>query len=115
MINNNKPMVLVLGAIAALFAFSLVVRFAFLSQFGLPGGWLFYLALPIGGIGTIILLLMRLGLLNVGERSIAPIHHSKPANSTSQRLHELETLRAKGFLSGDEYTDERARIISGRE
>jgi uncharacterized membrane protein len=114
MINNNKPMALVLGAIAALFAFSLVVRFAFLSQFGLPGGWLFYLALPIGGIGTLILLLMRLGLINVGQRSISPIQHWQPADSTSQRLHELETLRANGAVSEDEYTDERARIISGR-
>lgn len=113
MINNNKPMVLVLGAIAALFAFSLVVRFAFLSQFGLPGGWIFYLALPIGGIGTLILLLLRLGLLNVGERSIAPIQHWKPADSTSHRLHQLETLRANGTVSGAEYTSERARIISG--
>jgi uncharacterized membrane protein len=114
MINNNKPMVLALAAIAALFALSLVVRFAFLSQSGLSGGWLFYLALPIGGIGTVILLLMRLGLLNVGQRSIAPVQQWQPADSTSQRLHELETLRVKGAVSEDEYTDERARIISGK-
>jgi uncharacterized membrane protein len=111
--SNNKPMVLVLGAIAALFAFSLVVRFAFLSQFGLPGGWLLYLALPIGGIGTLILLLVRLGLINVAGHPIAPIQHWKPADSTSQRLHELETLRANGTVSDAEYTNERARIISG--
>ncbi len=110
---NNKPMVLVLGAIAALFAVSLVVRCAFLSQFGLPGGWLFYLALPLGGIGTLILLLVRLGLINVGVRTIAPVQQWQPADSTSQRLHQLETLRAGGTLSDAEYTNERARIISG--
>ena len=110
---NNKPMVLVLGAIVALFAFSLVVRFAFLSQFGLPGGWLFYLALPIGGIGTLILLLVRLGLINVGGRSIAPVQQWQPADATSQRLHQLETLRANGTVSESEYANERGRIISG--
>ncbi len=111
--NNNKPMVVILGAVAALFALSLIVRFAFLSQFGLPGGWLFYLALPIGGIGTLILLLMRLGLLNVGGQSSAPIQQWQPATSTSQRLQELETMRANGAVSEDEYTHQRARIISG--
>ncbi len=110
---NNKPMVLLLGAIAALFAFSLVVRFAFLSQFGLPGGWIFYLALPIGGIGTIILLLLRVGLINVGGRMTAPVQQWQPADSTSQRLHQLETLRANGTVSDAEYANERARIISG--
>ena len=110
---HNKPMVLVLGAIAALFAFSLVVRFAFLSQFGLPGGWLLYFALPIGGVGTIVLLLLRLGLINVGGRSIAPVQQWTSADSISQRLHELETLRANGTVSDTEYANERARIISG--
>jgi hypothetical protein len=113
MINNNKLMVLVLGAIATLFAVSLVVRCAFLSQFGLPGGWLFYLALPIGGVGTLILLLVRLGLINVGGHTIAPVQQWQPVDSTSQRLHQLETLRAGGTVSDAEYTNERARIISG--
>ena len=109
---NNKPMVLVFGAIAALFAFSLVVRFAFLSQFGLPDGWLFYLALPIGGIGTLILLLVRLGVINVGGHTITPVQQWGAAGSTSQRLHQLETLRANGTVSDAEYANERARIIS---
>ncbi len=110
---NNKPVALILGAIAALFAFSLVIRFAFLSQSGLPGGWLFYLALPIGGIGTLVLLLVRLGVINVGGHTIAPVQHWQPADSTSQRLHQLETLRANGTVSDAEYANERARIISG--
>jgi hypothetical protein len=110
---NNKPMVLVLAAIAALFAVSLVIRFAFLSQFGLPGGWLLYLALPIGGIGTLILVLVRLGVINVGGHTITPVQHWQPADSTAQRLHQLETLHANGTVSDVEYANERARIISG--
>jgi hypothetical protein len=124
--NNNKPIVLVVGAIVALFAASLVLRFVLLSQFGLPGGWILYFGLPVGGIGALILLL-RLGLLNFGESSSATIqhwqHHSAvqvpspasppPAASTSQRLQELETLRASGVLSEADYAAERARIISG--
>jgi hypothetical protein len=122
--NNNRPIVLVAGAIAALFAVSLVLRFVLLSQSGLSGGWILYLGLPIGGIGALALLLVRLGVLNVGDRSNATIqgwqHHGagqwpSPASpaATSQRLQELETLRSSGAISDDEYTTERARIISG--
>ncbi|MDT5141359.1 MAG: hypothetical protein QOI79_691 [Mycobacterium sp.] len=125
--NNNKPVVLVVGAIAALFAASLVLRIVVLSQSGLPGGWILYLGLPIGGIGALALLLLRLGVLNVGERSNATIQHwqhqsaaqgpSLPAPpsaaSTSQRLQELETLRLSGTISDAEYATERARIIAG--
>jgi len=124
--NSNKPIVLVAGAIAALFAASLVLSFVLLSQFGLSGGWILYFGLPIGGIGALILLL-RLALLTFGESSSATIqhwqHHSAaqvpspasppPAASTSQRLQELETLRASGDISDAEYAAERTRIISG--
>jgi hypothetical protein len=125
--NNNRPIVLVAGAIAALFAVSLVLRFVLLGQSGLSGGWILYLGLPIGGIGALALLLLRFGVLNVGDRSNATIqgwqHHgaaqwpspaapAAPA-ATSERLQELETLRSSGAISDDEYTTERARIISG--
>ncbi|HEY1841166.1 MAG TPA: SHOCT domain-containing protein [Mycobacterium sp.] len=119
--NLNKPVVLLAGAIAALFASSLVVRFAVLSQFGLSGGWTLYFGLPAAGIGVLILLL-RLGLLNFGDGSSSTIRHwqhdgavpvpSTPPASTSQRLQEIENLRASGAISEAEYTAERARIIS---
>ena len=67
------------------------------------------------------LLLLRLGILNFGEKpSLATPHwqhHSvaqQPfAAPTSQRLQELETLRTSGTISDTEYSTERARIISG--
>jgi TRAP-type C4-dicarboxylate transport system permease small subunit len=69
--NNNKGVAIALGAVAALFAFSLVVRFVVLSSYGVSGSWM-YFGLPFGGIGLVVLLL-RLGLLNFGERSSRPI------------------------------------------
>ena len=99
----NKPVVLVLGATVGLFAASVLLRFVLLSQSGLSGGWIFYLGLPIGGIGVLALLLLRLRLLNFGERSSTPM---------SRRLEELENLRASGAISDAEYIAERARIIS---
>jgi hypothetical protein len=123
--NNNKPAVLVLAAIGALLAISLVLRFVVMSEFGV--GSIFYFGLPIGGIVALALLLMRLGLLNFGDRPSPTIqgwqHHdaaqaSSPAYSpaaapTSERLEELETLHARGTISEAEYTAERQRIISG--
>ena len=122
--NTNKPIVLVVGAMAALFTASLLLRFVLLSQSGLSGGWILYLGLPIGGIGVLALLL-RLGLLNFGQsatiqgwqqHSAAPAAAPAfplPAAPTSQRLQELENLRASGAVSDAEYNAERARIISG--
>jgi hypothetical protein len=135
--NNNKVIALVLGAIAALW---LLLRFVLLSQTGVPG--FFYFGLPIGGIGVVILLL-RLGLLNSGDKPGGTIQHWQhsgvqapplavplpvasqppfvsrpplasqlPASSVSQRLQELETLRASGAISDTEYTAKRLRIIS---
>jgi uncharacterized oligopeptide transporter (OPT) family protein len=124
--NNNKVVALVLGAIAAVFALSLLLRFVVLSQAGVNGGWIFYLGLPIGGIGALTLLLLRLGLLNFGERSGATIQHWQhnsvvqtpplasppPAASVSRRLQELETMRASGAISDTEYTAKRQQIIT---
>jgi hypothetical protein len=156
--NNNKVVALVVGGLVALFALSLVLRFVLLSQAGVPG--LFYLGLPIGGIGVVILLLLRLGVLNFGQRPGGTIQHwqqhsgvqapplgsppplayqpplasppppplayqpplasppppppayQPPAPSVTQRLQELETLRASGAISETEYTAKRQQIIS---
>jgi hypothetical protein len=121
---NNKPVVILAGAIAALFVISFVVRFLALSQLGLPGGWTLYFGLPVGGIGLLIVLL-RLGLLNFGQDSIAtmrpfqqdavmhaPVKLPPTKAPTTQRLQEIENLRASGAISDDEFTAERARIIA---
>ena len=121
---NNKPAVILAGAIAALFVITFVIRFVALSELGLPGGWTLYFGLPVGGIGLLIILL-RLGLFNFGQGSTATIqplqHHgiahtpwtpAPTAAPTTQRLQEIENLRASGAISDDEYTAERARIIA---
>ena len=122
---NNKPVLILAGMIAAFFVISLVIRFVALSELGLPGGWTLYFGLPIGGIGLLILLL-RLGLLNFGQGPSATMqafqHHGVGARApwtpaptaapTTQRLQEIEDLRASGAISDDEYTAERARIIA---
>lgn len=113
---NNQTKV-VLGAIAAAFAVSLIIRFVVLSQAGVPGMWIYYLGLPFGGIVTVLLLLLRLGLLNFGERPTAIAHHwpqpSPPPPPASQRLEELEALLGRGAISDVEYAEKRARIIAG--
>ena len=119
---NNRTKV-ILGAIVALFAISIVLRFVVLSQVGVAGGWIFYLGLPIGGIIALLVLLLRLGLLNFGESPSATVQHwqhntagqapapASPPPAESQRLDELETLRTNGIISDTEYAAERARII----
>jgi len=121
---NNKPALILAGAIAALFVITFVIRFVALSELGMPGGWTLYFGLPVGGIGLLILLL-RLGLLNFGHEPSATMRafqhdaamHARwtPAPTvapTTQRLQEIENLRASGAISDDEYTAERARIIA---
>jgi hypothetical protein len=116
---NNQTKV-VLGAIAAVFGLSLLVRFAVLSQAGLSGMWIFYLGLPFGGVVTVLLLLLRLGVLDFGERPSAAVQRwqhnttapvSQPA-PTSRRLQELEDLHTGGAISDTEYSERRARIIA---
>ena len=121
---NNKPALILAGAIAALFVITFVIRFVALSELGLPGGWTLYVGLPVGGIGLLILLL-RLGLLNVGHQpsatmrafphdavTHAPVTRPPTVAPTTQRLQEIENLRASGAISDEEYTAERARIIA---
>jgi len=120
---NTRTKVIV-GAIVALFAISLVFRFVVLSQAGMAGGWIFYLGLPIGGTVALLLLLLRLGLLNFGESPSATVQHrqhntagqapapeSRLSAAASQRLDELEVLRTKGAISDSEYAAKRASII----
>jgi len=136
--NNNKVIALVVGGLVALVALSLALRFVLASQAGVPG--YFYLGLPIGGISVVILLLLRLGVLNFGQRPGGTIQHwqqhsgvqapplgsapplayppppplayQPPAPSVTQRLQELEALRASGAISETEYTAKRQQIIS---
>ena len=123
--NNNKVVAIVLGAVAALFALSMVMRFVMLSEYGISGSWM-YFGLPMGGIGLFVLLL-RLGLLNFGERSarsVQPWHHNigtqttppppPPAHavSVSQRLQQLDGMHASGAISDSEYSAKRQQIIS---
>jgi hypothetical protein len=118
---NNQTKV-VLGAIAAVFGISLIARFVVLSQAGLSGMWIFYLGLPIGGVVTVLLLLLRLGVLNFGESHSGTVQHwqqsatappPRPwAAPTSQRLQELEELHSSGAISDVEYGERRARIIA---
>ena len=121
---NNKVIAMVLGAVAALFALSFVVRFVLLSQYGVSGGWI-YFGLPFGGIGVLALLL-RLGLLNFGDKSggtalpwqhnigmqAPPLASSPPAAAASLRMQELESMRASGAISHVEYSAKRQQIIS---
>jgi hypothetical protein len=125
--NNNKGIAIALGAVAAVFGLSLLARFVMLSQYGFAGSWM-YLGLPIGGI-SVVLLLLRVGLLNFGQRSggtIQPLHYTNynsaypppPAYpqataSVPQRLQELESVRASGAISDAEYAAKRQQIISG--
>jgi hypothetical protein len=121
---NNKVIAIALGSIAALFALSLVARLVLFSGYGLYGGWMF-VGLPFGGI-AIVVLLLRLGVFNSGQRSDSTMvpwqHHigmqrapfAPPAQvaSASMRLQELEQLLTSGAISHAEYTSKRQQIMS---
>jgi hypothetical protein len=69
---------------------------------------------------------LRLGLLHLGQRPGGPIQHWQhnsgvqapplasppPAAPVSQRLQDLQTLRASGAISEMEYDAKRQRIVS---
>jgi len=85
-----------------------------------------YFGLPMGGVGLVVLLL-RLGLFNFGERSVRPMqpwHHNigyqtppaappVPGASVSQRLQQLDGMHASGAISDSEYSAKRQQIIAG--
>ena len=121
--NNNKVVAIVIGAVVALFALSFVVRFVVLSEYGMSGSWMFF-GLPFGGVGIVVLLL-RLGLLNIGgatSRQARPLYYNIDAQTptpaapqpvgVSARLQELDGMRSAGAISESEYTARRAQIIS---
>jgi 4-amino-4-deoxy-L-arabinose transferase-like glycosyltransferase len=110
-VNNNKPFIILAGIIGAVFVTSFVIRFVVLSQMGLPGSWMLMFLLPAGGIGLLVVL-FRLGLLHSMTQNFSGFGSAPAVPSKSQRLQEIENLRASGAMSEDEYTAERARIIS---
>jgi hypothetical protein len=119
---NNRTKVIV-GAIAALFVFSLALRFVVLSRVGVAGGWVYYLSLPIGGIVALLLLLLRLAPHSLGESPSATVQHWQhntsgrapvpvsPPPAEAHRLDELNTLHTHGIISDKQYAAERAKII----
>jgi hypothetical protein len=123
---NNRTKV-VLGATVALLVLWIILRVVVLSQAGVSGVGVFYFALPIGGVVAILLLLVRLGLLNVGERPSTTVQHwqhnsavqaPQPASAPAevpewQRLQELDALWTNGAISETEYAERRAELISG--
>jgi hypothetical protein len=122
--NNNKVVTIAVGAVAALLVLSVLMRFVLMSMYGVSGSWM-YFGLPIGGIGIVVLLL-RLGLLNFGDRSGGAIHtwypggqvHTPPAPMVpsapiAQRLRQLDGMRAGGVISEAEYAAKRQQLISG--
>jgi hypothetical protein len=168
-VNNSKVIALVVGAVFSVFVVWMVVRMFVLSQYGFGASPIFYMGLPIGGITVVVLLLLRLGLLNFGNRpgtgnnwqqpggwqappqfwqqpggaqnwqqpggaqnwqqpggaqmppqpwqqpggaQMPPPAVAPPPLSVSQRLQELETLRATGAISDTEYAAKRREIIS---
>ena len=88
---NNRTKV-VLGATVALLVFWILLRVVVLSQAGVSGVGVFYFALPIGGVVAILLLLLRLGLLNFGERPSATVQHWQ--HNTAARGHQPGGLHA---------------------
>ena len=127
---NNKTVTIAVGAVAAMFAVSLIIRFALLSQYGLSGGWIFF-GVPFGGIGLLVLLL-RLGIINGASRSNrtgpawphdisgwqappappAPYAPRPPAPTVSSSLAELDRIHASGAISDAEYSARRRQILS---
>ena len=117
---NNKVVTIAVGAVAALFALSLVMRFVLLSQYGLSGGWIFF-GLPFGGVGLFVLLL-RLGIINGSGRPSGTGSAWRPhdisggqppyAPTVSQSLQELDRIHASGAISDAEYGARRRQILS---
>jgi hypothetical protein len=122
---KTKAAVLLSGALVALLLLS---RYFALSRAGLPLGWMLYLGLPItvGGV------LFALRLINLGAgwgakdvhhhvgATARPIAFSQPQPQpqppapapVSERLRQLEALRAAGAISDAEYGARRVRIIA---
>jgi len=117
---KTKAVVLLSGALVALLLLS---RYFALSRAGLPLGWMLYLGLPVTFAG--VLFALRLLNLSVGwgtkidhfEHNSAawprrPLALPLPEGAVSERLKDLEQLRATGSISDAEYSAQRLQIIS---
>jgi hypothetical protein len=118
---KTKAAVLLSGALIALLLLS---RYFALSRAGLPLGWMLYLGLPITAGGVLFALrLIHLGAgwgaKDVRQGFGGPAHPitltqpQPPAPApVSDRLRELEALRATGTIFDSEYGAKRVHIIS---
>jgi hypothetical protein len=112
---KSKVIVLVAGGMVSLL---LISRYFALSRAGVPLGWMLYLGLPVTGAGVLFaLLLVDLGAgwspqPDTLDRDCGILTHPL-APSMSERLKELEDLRARGVVSDREYRAQRLHIISG--
>ncbi len=118
---KTKAAVLLSGALVALLLLS---RYVALSRAGMPLGWMLYLGLPITATGV----LFALRLVNLGAgwgakdvrhdfaAPARPVALSQPEAPVqvpvSERLRELEALRATGTISDTEYSARRLHVIS---
>ncbi len=116
---KSKVVVLLAGGMLALL---LLTRYFALSQAGLPLGWMLYLGLPITGAGVLFALrlidldsgwtakggtLQHNGGIHAHPGAVPP---SEPP--LSERLKQLEDLRAKGAISDTEYSTQRLHLIA---
>jgi hypothetical protein len=126
--NRNKVVPIVIGVAVAIFAISMLLRFALFTGYGIPSSYLLF-GLPGAGIGLVVLLL-RLGVFAGGHRSSGimgpwqqngwpqnlggqpPQYLDAPAPTTSHRLQELDRLWQTGAISPAEYAARRQQIIS---
>lgn len=112
---KSKVIVLVAGGVVSLL---LITRYFALSRAGVPLGWMLYLGLPVTGAGVLFaLLLIDLGAgwspqPDTLERDCEILAYPL-APSLSERLKELEDLRARGAISDSAYRAQRLDIISG--
>jgi hypothetical protein len=127
--NHNRIVPIVIGAAVAIFAISMLLRFALFSEYGIPTSYLL-VGLPGAGIGLVVLLL-RLGVFTGGQRSsgingpwqqnfgaqppqypgVAPFAGA-PAPTASQHLQELDRQWQAGAISPADYAARRQQIIA---
>jgi hypothetical protein len=112
---KSKVFVLLAGGAVSLL---LISRYFALSRAGVPLGWMLYLGLPVTGAGVLFaLLLVDLGAGwspqpdTLDPDCGIPTHPMAP--SLSERLKELQELRARGVISDGEYRAQRLDVICG--
>ncbi len=129
--SHNKIVPIVIGVAVAVFAISMLLRFALFTEYGIPTSYLLF-GLPGAGIGLVVLLL-RLGVFTGGQRSggaIAPWQQNfgvqppqyqgapalqypaAPTPTAAQHLQELDRLLHTGAISHADYAARRQQIIA---